>query len=239
MNRKDFITRVGDRCKVFIKQTPVINTIVKNALLFVLKISFTGSKEYWEKRYSKGKNSGEGSYDKFAEFKAEIINSFVQDNQIKSVIDFGCGDGNQLSLFNFPDYIGLDVSRTAIKLCLNHFSKDTKKKFFIYDPECFHDNHSIFKAELAISLDVIYHLVEDAIFELYMAQLFASSDKFVIIYSSDVESGQSYHIKHRRFSLWVETNLPNWKLINKIQNKFPPDESCANFFIYKKENQER
>ena len=157
----------------------------------------------------------------------------MKDNGIQSVIDFGCGDGNQLSLFSFPNYIGFDVSMTAITLCKKHFKNDRTKTFFSYNPECFKDNSNIFRAELTLSLDVIYHLIEDNIFELYMEHLFSSSDKFVIIYSDDTNTNQRYHEKHRQFSKWIETNLPDWRLINKIKNKFP-DESCADFFIYKK-----
>ena len=81
---------------------------------------------------------------------------------------------------------------------------------------------------------MIYHLIEDDIFELYMKHLFSSSDKFVIIYSDDVDINQRYHEKHKQFSKWVELNLPEWKLIKKIKNRYP-NESCADFFIYKKQ----
>ena len=57
---------------------------------------FTASDDYWEERYSKGKNSGAGSYNELARFKAEVLNGFVQKQNIRSVIEFGCGDGNQL-----------------------------------------------------------------------------------------------------------------------------------------------
>ena len=50
---------------------------------------------YWEKRYNTGGNSGEGSYNKFAEFKALILNNFIQEKNIKNIIDYGVGDGNQ------------------------------------------------------------------------------------------------------------------------------------------------
>jgi len=179
-----------------------------------------------------GGNSGAGSYGKLAEFKAEFINLFVKRNKINSVIDFGCGDGNQLFLFDFPSYIGLDVSRTAITLCMKRFKNDKTKSFFLYDPECFEENNYIFRADLVLSLDVIYHLIENKIFKLYMKHLFSSSDKFVIIYSDDTNTNQRYHEKHRQFSKWIETNLSEWKLINKIKNRFP-NESCADFFIYK------
>ena len=74
------------------------------------------SKNYWEEHYQAGGNSGSGSYGRLASFKALIINEFVSENQISSVIEFGCGDGNQLALANYPEYVGLDVSPTTIKI---------------------------------------------------------------------------------------------------------------------------
>lgn len=118
-------------------------------------------------------------------------------------------------------------------MCREHFKNDITKSFFLYDPECFEDRNSRFKAELALSLDVIYHLVEDNVFELYMKHLFAASDKVVIIYSSDTDTEQRHHERHREFSKWIKTNLPEWKLIKKIKNRYP-NESCADFFIYEK-----
>src|SRR5437899_4317923 len=58
-------------------------------------------------------NSGLGSYDKLAEFKAEVLNGFVKENTIKSVIEYGCGDGNQLKFAEYPSYLGFDVSVKA------------------------------------------------------------------------------------------------------------------------------
>ena len=65
---------------------------MENKSNFFLKIN--SSREYWEQRYSMGGTSGAGSYDKLAEFKVEVINSFMKKYQISSVIEFGCGDGN-------------------------------------------------------------------------------------------------------------------------------------------------
>jgi len=41
---------------------------------------------YWENRYKNNGNSGAGSYGRLAEFKAEIINKFIADKNINSVI---------------------------------------------------------------------------------------------------------------------------------------------------------
>ena len=102
-----------------------------------------------------------------------------------------------------------------------------------------------FKAEMALSLDVIFHLVEDKIFELYMTHLFFNAEKFVIIYSSDTDAEHIPfpvpHIKHRRFTEWVKENMLEWKLVQKIPNTYPhkitksgESGSFSDFYIYEK-----
>ena len=68
------------------------------------------SKKYWQERYVKGGNSGAGSYGEFASYKANVINNFVRDNNVETVLELGCGDGNQLALFDIPVYVGQDIS---------------------------------------------------------------------------------------------------------------------------------
>jgi len=219
---------------------PLISSLARRVQGWLGRVVFPGSISYWELRYAAGKTSGPGSYGRLAEFKAEFANSFVNRHNIRSVIEFGCGDGNQLSLAAYPSYIGLDVSRTAIKLCKERFSQDETKSFFLYEPDCFVDRHSVFRADLALSLDVVYHLVEDQIFEHYMRHLFAAAEKFVIIYSSDTDQkGKMPHVKHRQFSRWVERNLPEWRLAERVPNKYPfascsGTESFASFLVYEK-----
>ena len=67
--------------------------------------------------------------EKFALFKAEIINTFIAEHGVQSVIEFGCGDGNQLTLARYPIYIGFDVSETAINKCKEIFAADPTKTF--------------------------------------------------------------------------------------------------------------
>ena len=85
-------------------------------------LTFAGSARYWARRYAAGGTSGEGSYGDLAAFKAEIMNEFVAANHISSVIEFGCGDGNQLALMRYPCYAGFDVSHQAVSLCLKRFA---------------------------------------------------------------------------------------------------------------------
>jgi hypothetical protein len=107
------------------------------------------------------------------------------ETNIKSAMEFGCGDGNNLSLIKYPKYIGLDISPTAIKICINKFKNDLSKSFYVYNSLAFRDNQNLFISELCLSLDVIFHLVEDELFTKYMNDLFEASDKYVIIYSRD------------------------------------------------------
>ena len=68
------------------------------------------SSAYWQERYRQGSNSGPGSYGRLALFKAEIVNRFVRDHNIADIIEFGSGDGAQLTLADYPRYVGVDVS---------------------------------------------------------------------------------------------------------------------------------
>ncbi len=197
---------------------------------------FSGSLSYWEERYSTGGNSGVGSYGKFAEFKATTLNEFVAKHNLRSVIEFGCGDGNQLTLSKYPAYLGFDVSETAVTKCQKLFAGDATKRF------CRLADYKGEKADLALSLDVIFHLIEDEVFANHMRTLFESSNQYVIIYASDSdepEANQATHVKHRKFTRWVKQNVSQWKLIKHIPNKYPyhgdfTQGSFAEFFIYGK-----
>ena len=116
--------------KNIIKKTPLVG---KMAIRLYSKLKgvphFSTSKKYWDDRYQSGGNSGAGSYNRFAEFKAEVINKFVLEQSIQSVIEFGCGDGNQLKYFKFNNYLGFDVSSTAVANCKKLFHGDPSKKF--------------------------------------------------------------------------------------------------------------
>jgi SAM-dependent methyltransferase len=201
---------------------------VRRLSLLRQRLGFAGSAQYWESSYRKGWTSGDGSYGDLGRAKAEFLNAFVRERAVGSVTEFGCGDGHQLSLAEYPRYVGLDVSRTAIGLCKSRFAADTTKSFFRYDGECFVDRAGLFAADLAISLDVVYHLIEDSVFETYMEHLFGAGRRYVVVYSTDtVMRGTAPHVKHRQFSSWVAANRPQWHLTQTT-----PGPSVAHFFVY-------
>ncbi len=224
----------------FVTSIPVLGPVavkVKKAVFGQKK--FPGSAEYWESRYATGGNSGAGSYSNLAAHKADVINAFVAEHNLQTVIEFGCGDGNQLLLGAYPHYIGLDISPTIIRKCMAMFADDKTKSFFVYDTRAFRDLQKVFQVELAMSLDVLYHLIEDEIFEKYMHHLFDSASRYVLIYSSNFQRQQDHHEIDRVFTDWVAKNRPEWEMWKKIDNKFKADpndpghSSKADFYFFR------
>lgn len=202
------------------------------------RIRFPGSAAYWERRYSEGGNSGPGSSGELARFKADTLNAFVRQHGIRSVIELGCGDGSQLGLAEYPEYLGFDVSRQAIALCRRRFGNDATKRFGLMD------EYAGETADLALSLDVVFHLVEDAVFVAYMTTLFAAASRFVVVYSSNRDASEMRdpqpHVRHRRFTDWVDAHVSGWTLSQHVPNRLPHrgdarTGSFADFFVYARE----
>lgn len=201
-------------------------------------LKFPGSAGYWARRYATGGTSGEGSYGELAAFKAEILNEFVAANNLASVIEFGCGDGNQLALAKYPRYAGFDVSPHAVSLCQKRFAGDPSKIFGLVD------DYRGEQADVGLSLDVIYHLVEDAVFEEYMRRLFSASLRHVIVYASNFQSpeGTAPHVRHRIFTDWVAAHEPGFTLAKIVPNRYPiglrsRETSFAHFFFFDRNEQ--
>lgn len=194
--------------------------------------AFVTSSSYWEARYAAGATSGVGSYSQLAQFKAEVLNAFVRDYAITSVVELGCGDGNQLSLADYPSYTGYDVAPSALALCRAAFRKDRTKSFHLYDPMTFCPDD---RADLAMSLDVIFHLVEDEVFHRHMTDLFSLGGRFVAIYSSNDETPDiGHHVRNRRFSSWVEEHRPDWQLTLHVPNPYrgAVEGAISDFWFY-------
>lgn len=212
-------------------------------LRFFSRIGFKSSSSYWENRYASGGDSGAGSEGLLAQYKADFLNKFVEENAIESVIEFGCGDGRQLSHANYKKYIGLDVAETALQFCKNKFGDDPSKNFYLYNSFVDKANFEDHRAELSLSLDVIYHLIEDSVFEKYIADLFSSALHWVIIYSSNIDSTRAKaHVRHRKFTDYVASNIQGWSLQQHVKNKYSYElansqTSHADFFVYRKASQ--
>jgi hypothetical protein len=224
------------RLKSFIASLPITGPLLVRAkrALFMRKRKFTNSADYWERRYERGGNSGAGSYNRLARFKAEILNEFVKREGVRSVVELGSGDGAQLALASYPSYVGIDISPTAVEMCRKRYPHHR----FFHTSEVPAD----LTCDLAMSLDVIYHLVEDDTFDRYMRQLFDSAGRFVAIYSSNEDKpGPASHVRHRRFTDWIALNRANFGRREHIPNPYPfdpadPDHSSfADFHFFERE----
>tara|TARA_R110002072_G_scaffold233795_2_gene391451 strand:+ start:56824 stop:57513 length:690 start_codon:yes stop_codon:yes gene_type:complete len=205
--------------------------IVSRALNELQNRSFS-SQSYWEQRYQSGGDSGAGSFGTNAKFKAQFLNEFAAQSQISSVLELGCGDGNQLDLYQFPHYRGYDVSPRAIELCKAKFEHDTSKSFHLHTQTA----HPLMdKAELTLSIDVIFHLVEQHIFEAHLRDLFAASTRYVIIFSTAFDKRhESPHHCDRDFRQHISDNFNQFRLSQIVENPFKGNDSQADFFVYQK-----
>ncbi len=100
-------------------------------------------------------------------------------------------------------------------------------------------------AELALSLDLIYHLVEDEVFHAHMENIFDAATRMVVVYSSNdryIEES-AVHVRHRVFTDWVSAQRPRWTQTGFVKNKYPRaingdrqnddgETSFADFFIF-------
>lgn len=195
------------------------------------QMRYPGSAAYWERRYAQGGHSGSGSSGAVARFKADFLNDFVAKNAIHSVVELGCGDGQQLQLAVYPPYKGLDIAPSAIQRCRELFKADKNKVFDLYNPETYCPE--VPGADLSISLEVIFHLTEDVVYLAYLRHLFDSSARWVIVFSSnatDNTHGIYPHYKPRRFTDHVPAD---WVLKETIVNPFP-EISASSFFVFEK-----
>ncbi len=194
------------------------------------------SSELWDDVYARGGTSGTGSYGRLAEFKADTVNRLLIEHAIESVIELGCGDGHQASLIDYPRYLGLDTSPMAIGLCRERFGDDPTREFRAYQT----GDEIQERADMSISLDVVYHLLEDEVYDRYMTDLFAVGTRFVVVYSSDTEEAAEWpEVRHHGFTDWVRDREPDWVLRQRIPNRYPyvpgdVDSSWADFYVFER-----
>lgn len=177
---------------------------------------------YWEARYSSGGGSGAGSIGEPAEAKAAYINNLIRRERVASVVDWGCGDGQQLDLLTLPAaYLGVDISPTAVARCLQ---RHPDRACLVWPS----DGPPVdILADLAMSLDVIFHLVADDDFHAYWDRLFASADRLVLAHATDVDHpGGARHVRHRR-----HTHLApdGWDLVDR-----PDDSATPGFYLWRR-----
>ncbi|NND70541.1 MAG: hypothetical protein HKN43_03080 [Rhodothermales bacterium] len=184
-----------------------------------------------------GRTSGPGSYGRQCVAKAKILNSIIDSLRIESIVEFGCGDGNQLTHYDIPRYLGFDVSETAVRMCMEQFSDDETKGFLHYTPSVFDNRTKLISGDAAMSVDVIFHLVEDPVYRKYMDDLFSCARRLVIISSSNHtdQGGKGVqHVRHRKFVDDVAAWYPDWTLIAEHPVESIDGKDIDSFYVFRR-----
>ncbi len=155
-------------------------------------------KKWWDEWYAHGQTSGPGSRGFLAQYKAEVINEFIRTHSIQSAIEFGCGDGYNLALISYPEYIGLDISPTSVRMCEQKFKNDPTKQFMHYIPASF-VNKGFKTVDLVLCIDVLYHVLEEQDYVKTLDDIFSFNAPYVILYTTLTEkwNGGYAEIFHR------------------------------------------
>jgi SAM-dependent methyltransferase len=187
-------------------------------------------KKWWDDWYASGRTSGAGSRGVLAEFKADVMNDFLSNHTIHSVVEFGCGDGYNLALMKYKKYLGLDVSKTSIKLCTAIFKEDTTKSFMLYDPNFF-TNKNFNQVDLVVCLDVLYHIINEDEYKKVLDDIFSYEAPYVILYTTLYNAGNSPdspEILHRDVFPYLQ-KYSNYEITIKKQKH--QDKSIADFIF--------
>lgn len=161
------------------------------------------SSNYWDKRYAEGGISGRGSIGQYRNWKWNKIKEILG-MDFKSLIDVGCGD---LSFLKHPiankilgkkgfQYTGIDISKHIIKRNRS-FAPDLK---FILASS--HIEQKGIRARVVFCLDLLFHLMDDAEYELTIENLCKYSNEWIVIYNwkkIPIEGTNSNYQIFRRF----------------------------------------
>lgn len=162
---------------------------------------------YWHRRYADGRTSGAGSEGTAAVAKAKMIDEVITGYGFTSVIDWGVGDGVVLGhLRSQVPYLGIDVAPVAVELLQARYGPEHPTRRFGLLREGAHQVR-----DLALSLDVLFHLVDDSTYQVYLASLFGSARAAVLIHANDHDGGRTArHVLWRHWTPDVARLFPDW-----------------------------
>lgn len=184
---------------------------------------------YWDARYREGRTSGAGSEGDEGAYKAAYVSRFIAEHDVKTVVDWGCGDGQVLDLIELPEstyYTGVDVSPTIVDRMRRVFNGP---RYQFCTVEGFAARTST-QYDLALSMDVLFHFPDIADYLAYLDRLFSSADRYVVIYSTNYQGGQTArHVYRREFTPDIAEYFPDWELTTV---ETPIREGLASFFVY-------
>jgi SAM-dependent methyltransferase len=180
---KDYIVH---RCqsKMFIGHKPKrCDLLPKEARVFEMLNDLTPSdpKSVFERVYeshlwAKDDSSGEGSNESQRQPYLKLVNKFVQDNGITSVVDAGCGDGNIIRRIVAEKITAVDVYSPHIERCRKEAPSITWLDFDLDK-----DRESLPSADLLLMKDVLQHLPNEMVVSLLDYVVASGKWKYVLL----------------------------------------------------------
>lgn len=107
--------------------------------------------------------SGEGSHNiEHISKYIDIVNSFIKEHNIHSVVDLGCGDFNVGSKIIVDDYTGCDIVKRLIEYNDEHFSDSTHRFIHLNAVD-----DELPNGELLLVKECLQHLEVDDVLKIY------------------------------------------------------------------------
>ncbi len=183
------------------------------------KKTVSSSETYWRGRYADTSSkffkgaSGNGKLPFRTRYKSKIINSVISTHSVESILDLGCGDGSLTSKIKCKKYFGIEIDKNLTDELRRQYENQPNYNFSTALEDSWPESF-----DLSLSIDVIFHLLEDEVYIKYMNMLFMGNAELVLIKSSnhdEVGIGRNAHILHRNFTKNISANFPEYKLIAK------------------------
>lgn len=131
---------------------------------------------YWEEHYKKGGTSGAGSIGEYRRWKWEIIDKYAK--SVDDVIDVGCGDLSFWEGRDFPNhYTGIDISQTIVER-----NRKSRPNLTLLCSSA-EDYVNIGTATIVFCLDVLFHIMDDSIYEKILSNLTRYSSHWIFIFT--------------------------------------------------------
>ena len=205
-----------------------LQSFEKWEIIFIDDGSSDGSTEWLTDLASKDRKIilivGDIGYGIFDEFRKNNPKSRLLTKEYVTMMYY-CVIGDPYLAVKGPQNLSLQF----LKDINNKFQNNSKYNFDVYNKNYVNNE----KYELSLSLDVIYHILDDNEYKKYMEDLFNFSNKYVIIYSNNYSGHKCGHMYTKIFTKDIKNWFSNYKLKQFIKQKYP-EQSSADFYIYEK-----
>ena len=202
---------------------------------------FTIEKQYFNKNYASGRDSGKGSKGDYRFWKWGIINKYAEKLIKNECIDVGCGDLTFWESRNFfsktvgglrpcNNYVGIDFSDVII----NRNIKKYPDRRFILSNSGFKQD---LKADVVLCLDLLFHIVNDAEYYATLKNIIEYTKKYFFTYTWTYSPAVLNNTVPQKYRL-LENELKlfhNVGLILHEKNSSPYDPYGA-LYVFRREN---